>query len=141
MSDLPAKAGSVRPDDGFAMTYATAGRRAARVLGSVCAALAGAEVLVLATNPDREGEAIAWQVLMWLEERGAVGEGRESLSTRKVDEVLLTPLDRKVSAATVSRVTGPAILPLRATIVWSLTGVAETKGIARWPTNPTHRSS
>ena len=44
-------------------------------------------------------------------------------------------------AATVSRVTGPAILPLRATIVWSLTGVAETKGIARWPTNPTHRSS
>ena len=74
VSDLPAKAGSVRPDDGFAMTYATAGRRAARVLGSVRAALAGAEVLVLATDPDREGEAIAWQVLMWLEERGAVGD-------------------------------------------------------------------
>ena len=74
VSDLPAKAGSVRPDEGFAMTYATAGRRAARVLGSVRAALAGAEVLVLATDPDREGEAIAWQVLMWLEERGAVGD-------------------------------------------------------------------
>ena len=74
VSDLPAKAGSVRPDEDFAMTYETAGRRAARALGSIRAALAGADALVLATDPDREGEAIAWQVLVWLEERGAVGD-------------------------------------------------------------------
>ena len=72
--DLPAKAGSVRPEDDFAMVYETAGRRAARALGRIRASLAGAGALVLATDPDREGEAIAWQVLGWLEARSALGE-------------------------------------------------------------------
>ena len=74
VSDLPAKPGSVRPDDGFAMVYETAGRRAARALGIIRAALVEAEGLVLATDPDREGEAIAWQVLSWLRERDALGD-------------------------------------------------------------------
>ena len=73
VSDLPAKAGSVRPEDGFAMVYET-GRGARRTLGAVARALEGAERLVLATDPDREGEAIAWQVWRWLDERGALGE-------------------------------------------------------------------
>ena len=71
--DLPAKPGSVKPDEGFAMVTET-GRGAARTLGAVARALAGAETLVLATDPDREGEAIAWQVLTWLAERDAIGE-------------------------------------------------------------------
>ena len=71
VSDLPAKAGSVRPDEGFAMTYVT-GRAAARRLGAIAKALAEADGLVLATDPDREGEAIAWQVLEWLGERDAL---------------------------------------------------------------------
>ena len=71
--DLPAKAGSVKPGDGFAIVYET-GRRAARTLGALAKALAKAETLVLATDPDREGEAIAWQVLEWLTERDAVGD-------------------------------------------------------------------
>ena len=71
--DLPAKAGSVRPEDGFAIVYET-GRQAARTLGAMARALAKAETLVLATDPDREGEAIAWQVLEWLTERDAVGD-------------------------------------------------------------------
>ena len=71
--DLPAKAGSVKPEDGFAMVTET-GKRAARTLAAVAKALANAETLVLATDPDREGEAIAWQVLEWLTERGAVGD-------------------------------------------------------------------
>ena len=73
VSDLPAKEGSVRPAEGFAMTYET-GARARRALGRIAAALEGADGLVLATDPDREGEAIAWQVLTWLSERGALGE-------------------------------------------------------------------
>ena len=72
--DLPAKAGSVKPDDGFAMVYGTAGRRAARALGAIRAALGDAEGLILATDPDREGEAIAWQVLTWLREKDALGD-------------------------------------------------------------------
>ena len=71
--DLPAKAGSVKPGDGFAIVYET-GRRAARTLGALARALKHAETLVLATDPDREGEAIAWQVLEWLTERDAVGD-------------------------------------------------------------------
>ena len=71
--DLPAKAGSVKPGDGFAIVYET-GKRAARTLGALAKALAKAETLVLATDPDREGEAIAWQVLEWLTERDAVGD-------------------------------------------------------------------
>ena len=72
VSDLPARAGSVKPEDGFAMVAET-GRGAARTLGAIARALRGAETLVLATDPDREGEAIAWQVLSWLEARGALG--------------------------------------------------------------------
>ena len=71
--DLPAKDGSVRPDSGFAMTYAS-GPRARRVLGRIRTALKNADSLILATDPDREGEAIAWQVLTWLQERDAIGE-------------------------------------------------------------------
>ena len=73
VSDLPAKAGSVKPDDGFAMVTET-GRGAARTLGAVAKALGKADSLVLATDPDREGEAIAWEVLRWLEERDALGD-------------------------------------------------------------------
>ena len=59
--DLPAKAGSVKPEDGFAMVYET-GRGAARTLGAMAKALRRIpDALVLATDPDREGEAIAWQ--------------------------------------------------------------------------------
>ena len=74
VSDLPAKAGSVKPDEGFAMVYET-GRRAARALGSIAAGLRDADSLILATDPDpdREGEAIAWQVLTWLQDRDAIG--------------------------------------------------------------------
>ena len=71
--DLPAKDGSVDPAGDFAMMYATA-RRAAPALRAIAAALRDADSLVLATDPDREGEAIAWQVLEWLRGRGAIGD-------------------------------------------------------------------
>ena len=71
--DLPARAGSVKPEDGFAMVTET-GKRAARTLAAVAKALERAQTLVLATDPDREGESIAWQVLEWLTERDAVGD-------------------------------------------------------------------
>ena len=69
--DLPAKDGSVDPAEGFEIVYATR-RGAARPLRAIAKALDGADELVLATDPDREGEAIAWQVLTWLEEVGSL---------------------------------------------------------------------
>ena len=78
--DLPAKAGSVDPGDGFSMVYET-GKAAARTLGAIARALENAEGLILATDPDREGEAIAWQVLDWLTVRDAIGARRVERAT------------------------------------------------------------
>ena len=72
--ELPAKKGSVDPDADFAMVYAETGKRAVRALRAIAAALETADSLILTTEPDREGEAIAWEVLTWLRERDAVGE-------------------------------------------------------------------
>ncbi len=69
--DLPAKDGSVRPDEDFAMDYET-DAKAAKHLGAIAKALRGAGRLYLATDPDREGEAISWHVLKALEEKGAL---------------------------------------------------------------------
>jgi DNA topoisomerase I len=60
--DLPAKDGSVRPDEDFAMTWEvdSAARKRLTDIGN---ALKNADELILATDPDREGEAISWHVL------------------------------------------------------------------------------
>src|SRR5262245_53750517 len=69
--DLPAKDGSVRPDEDFAMSWETDGKSAKR-RSDIAAALKGTDRLILATDPDREGEAISWHVLDVLRKKGAV---------------------------------------------------------------------
>ena len=69
--DLPPKDGSVLPDDDFAMTYET-NPESKRHIDGIAQALRNADRLYLATDPDREGEAISWHVLEALQERGAV---------------------------------------------------------------------
>ncbi|TDQ81031.1 DNA topoisomerase I [Dongia mobilis] len=59
--DLPAKDGSVRPDEDFAMTWDAEGR-GAKQIREIAAAAAKADMLLLATDPDREGEAISWHL-------------------------------------------------------------------------------
>jgi DNA topoisomerase-1 len=60
--DLPAKDGSVDPDSDFTMIWELEDRGAKRV-SEIARAVKGAEKLILATDPDREGEAISWHVL------------------------------------------------------------------------------
>ena len=60
--DLPSKDGSVQPDDDFAMLWDVDPKSAKR-LSDIATALKGASKLILATDPDREGEAISWHVL------------------------------------------------------------------------------
>ncbi|KQX42722.1 DNA topoisomerase I [Devosia sp. Root436] len=69
--DLPAKDGSVRPDEDFAMSWEvdTASRKR---LADIANALKGADGLILATDPDREGEAISWHVLDVLRQKKAL---------------------------------------------------------------------
>ncbi len=60
--DLPAKDGSVDPDKDFAMLWEVEDRGAKR-LAEIGRAVKGADKIILATDPDREGEAISWHVL------------------------------------------------------------------------------
>src|SRR5690606_38040941 len=60
--DLPAKDGSVRPDEDFSMSWEVDGASAKR-LSDIAKAVKDADRVILATDPDREGEAISWHVL------------------------------------------------------------------------------
>lgn len=66
--DLPARTGSVDPTHHFAMTYLPIERNI-RHINSIAKALTRADSLLLATDPDREGEAIAWHVCELMKER------------------------------------------------------------------------
>ncbi len=87
--DLPPKDGSVDPDQGFAMTWETYADKA-RQLKAIADEAKGAESLILATDPDREGEAISWHV-------------QEVLAKRKA-------LPAHVERVTFNAITKPAVL-------------------------------
>ena len=69
--DLPAKDGSVRPDEDFAMSWEVDGPSSKR-LTDIAKAVKDADGLILATDPDREGEAISWHVLEVLKQKRAL---------------------------------------------------------------------
>ena len=72
--DLPSKDGSVAPDDDFAMKWQVSSG-SEKHLKEIKSALKKADKLILATDPDREGEAISWHVLEHLKEKKLV-EGK-----------------------------------------------------------------
>ena len=88
--DLPAKDGSVRPDEDFAMSWEADGRGAQRIR-EIAEKTRKADTLILATDPDREGEAISWHL-------------REALAARKVLK------DKPVERVTFNAITKPAVL-------------------------------
>ena len=69
--DLPPKDGSVDPDNGFAMEWETYGDKA-KQLKAITDEAKKADALILATDPDREGEAISWHVQEVLRKRRAL---------------------------------------------------------------------
>jgi len=69
--DLPPKDGSVRPDNNFEMDW-EADDRGSRQVATIAKALKGAQTLYLATDPDREGEAISWHVRAMLDAQRAL---------------------------------------------------------------------
>ena len=66
--DLPPKDGSVRPEENFSITWQI-DPKAKKRLDEIAAALEGSGNLYLATDPDREGEAISWHVQQLLADR------------------------------------------------------------------------
>src|SRR5436190_7619048 len=69
--DLPAKDGSVDPERDFHMLWEVDDKSQKR-LNDIARAMKGANKLILATDPDREGEAISWHVLEVLKEKHAL---------------------------------------------------------------------
>nr|WP_314471745.1 type I DNA topoisomerase [uncultured Sphingomonas sp.] len=86
--DLPAKDGSVDPDAGFAMEWENYADKA-KQLKAIADLAKDADRLILATDPDREGEAISWHV-------------QEVLAKRKA-------LPKKVDRVTFNAITKPAV--------------------------------
>ncbi|MGV1952734.1 type I DNA topoisomerase [Agrobacterium vitis] len=71
--DLPAKDGSVLPDQDFEMLWEVDTASAKR-MKDIADAMKGADALFLATDPDREGEAISWHVLDLLKKKKVIGD-------------------------------------------------------------------
>ncbi|MED6208622.1 hypothetical protein PIB30_047010 [Stylosanthes scabra] len=78
--DLAARSGSVRPDEDFSMVWEVPSP-AWTHLKTINVALNRAENLILASDPDREGEAIAWHIVEMLQQQGAL---HDNLSLARV---------------------------------------------------------
>src|SRR6187431_3787446 len=85
--DLPPKDGSVDPDNDFHMLWEVDARSNQR-LNDIARALKGADKLILATDPDREGEAISWHVLEVLKEKKA-------LKDQKIERVVFNAITKQ----------------------------------------------
>ncbi|UXS39114.1 type I DNA topoisomerase [Agrobacterium tumefaciens] len=71
--DLPAKDGSVLPDQDFEMSWEVDSASAKR-MRDIADAVKSSDGLILATDPDREGEAISWHVLDLLKKKRVLGD-------------------------------------------------------------------
>ena len=78
--DLPSKDGSVNPDEGFRMTWELSSGGKKR-LQDISKALKDCDTLILASDPDREGEAIAWHILEEL-------KAKKAIKDKKVERVV-----------------------------------------------------
>ncbi len=74
--DLPSKDGSVVPDRDFAMTWEI-DQGSQKIIREIAEAVKKADKLILATDPDREGEAISWHLLEILDQKKALKKGLE----------------------------------------------------------------
>ena len=102
--DLPAKDGSVDPDHNFKMIWEV-DERAQKRINDIARAVKGADKLILATDPDREGEAISWHVLEVLKEKKALKDQEiervvfNAITKQAVTEAMRNP--RKIDHALV----------------------------------------
>jgi DNA topoisomerase-1 len=84
--DLPAKDGSVDPNADFAMLWEVDAKSAKR-LADIADAAKSADKLILATDPDREGEAISWHILEVL-------KGKRVLKGKPIERVVFNAITK-----------------------------------------------
>ena len=87
--DLPPKDGSVRPDEDFAMDWEVYGDKQSRVK-EIADQAKKADRLILATDPDREGEAISWHVQELLRKRKALPADVERVTFNAITKQAVT---------------------------------------------------
>ena len=87
--DLPPKDGSVDPDDGFAMLWDTYPDKA-KQLKAITDEAKAADTLILATDPDREGEAISWHVQEVLAKKKALPQAVERVTFNAITKQAVT---------------------------------------------------
>jgi DNA topoisomerase-1 len=87
--DLPPKDGSVRPDEDFAMDWELYGDKAKQVK-AITDAAKGADRLILATDPDREGEAISWHVRELLAKKKALPKDVQRVTFNAITKETVT---------------------------------------------------
>lgn len=87
--DLPVKDGSVRPDEDFAMDWELYGDKQSRVK-AISDAAKDADRLILATDPDREGEAISWHVRELLKKRKVLPKEVERVTFNAITKQTVT---------------------------------------------------
>ncbi|MDF8333940.1 type I DNA topoisomerase [Novosphingobium cyanobacteriorum] len=92
--DLPVKDGSVRPDEDFAMDWELYGDKQSRVK-AITDAAKGADRLILATDPDREGEAISWHVRELLAKRRSLPKEVERVTFNAITKATVTEAMKK----------------------------------------------
>jgi len=108
--DLPAKDGSVDPDANFQMIWEVDARAQQR-LNDIARALKSADKLILATDPDREGEAISWHVLEVMRQKGVLKDQPvervvfNAITKQAVNEAMKNPrsIDRALVDAYLAR--------------------------------------
>ena len=87
--DLPGKPGSVDPDRGFSMTWEII-EKSKKNLDSIVNAAKKASEIILATDLDREGEAIAWHLTQVLQEKNALPHTVKRISFHSVTKEAVT---------------------------------------------------
>ncbi|MFO1172578.1 MAG: type I DNA topoisomerase [Hyphomicrobiaceae bacterium] len=88
--DLPPKDGSVLPDQDFQMSWEVDGK-AQKIISEIARAVKGADKLILATDPDREGEAISWHILDILNTKKVLkGVGVERVAFNAITKQAIT---------------------------------------------------
>ncbi|PAX07627.1 type I DNA topoisomerase [Sphingomonas lenta] len=87
--DLPPKDGSVNPDEGFAMEWENYADKA-KQLRAIADEAKHAERLILATDPDREGEAISWHVQEVLRGRKALPKDVQRVTFNAITKQAVT---------------------------------------------------
>ncbi|WP_075553136.1 type I DNA topoisomerase [Candidatus Paracaedibacter symbiosus] len=96
--DLPSKNGSVQPDDQFSMIWEMDDRSKKHV-ADIARALKNADELYLATDPDREGEAISWHVQEVLRSQGSLVDHKvrrivfHEITKNAIQQALKSPRD------------------------------------------------